>query len=215
MSFQVVFENQQSMTVNNRRMIGQQVSRSGIVRTAQYLTVVPWVFTVVPHNFLYYPTARQIIQSIDNNDRELTEVISFTSAQLGWFTAYQGELTTPQANALTLASVPPANSLTVSIGNLPAVGSGVIVFKAGDFIQIGAYSYKVTSQVLRGAGSTVTVTLHRPVIGTPSTGTLAGVGSACTFTVLAEKCPTYTLTPMTNGAWVNWDGEFVFREYIA
>ena len=214
MSFQTIFEVQQSMTVNNRRTVGQQVSRSGQVRVAQYLTAVPWVFTVMPHNYLPYATSRDIIQTIDNLDRQLPETITFNSANLAWFTDYQGELTEVQANALTLAAVPVANSQTISVGNLPAVASTKFVFKAGDFLQLGNYSYKVTADVLRGSGTTVSVNLHRPVIGTVSTGTLAGVGNACEFTVLAEKCPTYTLVPSPGSAFVQWDDAFVFREDI-
>lgn len=214
MSFQTVFEIQQNMSVNNRRTVGQQVSRSGQVRVAQYLTSVPWVFTVTPHNYLYYPQVRNVIQAIDNKDRQLPESISFASANLAWFVAYQGDLTTAQVNALTLASVPAANSTTITVGNLPSVSSTANVFKAGDFLQLGLYPYKVTDAVLRGSGSTVTVNLHRPVIGTPSVGTLTAVGTACTFYMLAEACPTYTLNPMTNGAFVQWDAPFVFREDI-
>jgi len=215
MSFQSIVDAQQSMTVNNRRTVGQQVSRGGQVRTAQYLTSVPWVFTVIPHNYLYYPQARAIIQSIDNSDREFAQNITFSGTTLQWFTAYQGGLTGAQAAALTLASVPAANATTISVGNLPSVGSGIVVFAAGDFLQLGAYVYKVTAQVLRGAGSTVSVTLHRGVIGTPSAGTLTAVGSTVYFPVFAEACPTYTLNPMANGAFVQWDGAFVFRENVA
>lgn len=214
MSFQTIFENQQSMTVNNRRTVGQQVSRSGQVRVAQYLTSVPWVFTVVPHNYLPYQTSRNIIQTIDNLDRQLPETIVFNSANLGWFTAYQGDLTLAQVNALTLASTPAANSQTISVGGLPSIASTKYIFRAGDFLQLGSYSYKVTADVQRGTSSTVSVSLHRPVIGTPSVGILTGVGNECTFTVLAEKCPTYTLVPAPGGAFVQWDDAFVFREDI-
>ena len=214
MSFQAIFEIQQSMTVNTRRTVGQQVSRSGQVRVAQYLTSVPWVFTVAPHAYLSYATSRDIIQTIDNLDRQLPETITFSSANLSWFTKYQGDLTQAQVNALTLASVPPANSQTITVGNLPSVSSSSIVFKAGDFLQIGSYTYKVTQQVLRGIDTTVSVNLHRPVIGTPVVGTLANVGNDCEFTVLAERCPTYTLMPAPGGAFVQWDEPFVFREDI-
>lgn len=214
MSFQTIFEIQQSMTVNTRRTVGQQVSRSGQVRVAQYLTSVPWVFTVTPHAYLPYATSRDIIQTIDNLDRQLPETITFNSANLSWFTKYQGDLTTVQANALTLAAVPAPNAQTVSIGNLPSVSSTAVVFAAGDFIQIGNYTYKVTADVLRGTNSVVSVNIHRPVIGTPTVGTLAGVGNACEFTVLAERCPTYTLMPAPGGAFVQWDDAFVFREDI-
>ena len=214
MSFQTIFNNQQSMTVNNRRTVGQQVSRSGQVRVAQYLTSVPWVFTVTPHAYLPYATSRDIIQTIDNLDRQSPETITFNSANLSWFTKYQGSLTTAQVNVLTLAASPAPNSQTVTIGNLPSVPSSRVVFAAGDFIQLGNYTYKVTQEVLRGESATVSVNIHRPVIGTPPTGTLAGVGNTCEFTVLAERCPTYTLMPAPGGAFVQWDEPFVFREDI-
>lgn len=197
MSFQTIFEIQQSMTVNSRRMVGQQVARSGYMTVAQYLTSVPWVFTVVPHNYLYYPQVRSIIQSIDNKDRQLPETITFNSANLSWFTKMQGT-----ATAATLNGAPNANTQTL---NLTSNGT----FKAGDFIMVGGYTYKVTAD---SAGSVVSI--HRPLIGLPASGTTVFIGTACTFTVVAEKCPTYTLTPMTSGAFVNWDDAFVFREYI-
>lgn len=214
MSFQTILDISQTITVNNRRMVGQQYSRSGQVRTALYVTSVPWVFTVKPHSFLYYPQVRDVIQTIDNLDRQTAATITFSSTNLQWFTAYQGQLSSVQAAALTLASLPAGNATQIAIGNLPAVSSTTIVFKAGDFIQLGSYPYKITTQVLRGSGSTVNATLHRPIIGTPTVGTLTAVGSACTFSVVAEVCPTYTLRPMTNGAFVDWDADFVFRENV-
>lgn len=214
MSFQTIFNISESIGVQNRRTVGQQVSRSGQVRVAQYLTSVPWQFTVKPHNYLYYPQVRGVIQAIDNSDRQLPQTITFAGTGLNWFTLYQGGLTLAQVSALTLASVPAANATTISVGNLPVVSSSAVVFAAGDFIQLGSYSYKVTTTVLRGSLSTIDVTLHRPVIGTVSVGTLTAVGSACTFYLLAAQCPTYTLNPMTNGAFVQWDGDFVFIEDI-
>ena len=210
MSFQTIFEVQQSMTVNNRRTVGQQVSRSGQMRVAQYLTSVPWVFTVMPHNYLAYATSRQIIQTIDNLDRQLPETIVFNSANLRWFTSYQGgAATTP--TTVTLGATPAANSQTLSLANLP-VSTGDI-FKAGDFIMIGGYSYKITADVPY-TGATATVSIHRPVIGSPVSGNAVACGNNCTFRVLAERCPTYTLTPYPSSALVNWDDAFVFREDI-
>lgn len=197
MSFQTIFEIQQSMTVNNRRMVGQQVARSGYITVAQYLTAVPWVFTIQPHEYLYYPQVRSIIQAIDNKDRQLPETITFNSSNLSWFTKMQGT-----ATAATLNGTPTPNTQTL---NLTSNGT----FKAGDFIMIGGYTYKITAD---SAGSTVGI--HRPLIGTPTSGTTVYIGNACTFTVVAEACPTYTLNPMTDGAYVQWDAPFVFREYI-
>jgi hypothetical protein len=197
MSFQTIFNIQQSMKVNNRRMVGQQVARSGYITVAQYLTSVPWVFTVMPHEYLYYPQVRDVIQTIDNKDRQLPETITFNTTNLSWFTQRLGTATTA-----TLNGTPAANTQTL---NLTSNGT----FKAGDFIMVGGYTYKITAD---SAGSVVSI--HRPLIGTPSSGATVSIGNACTFTVVAERCPTYTLNPMTNGAFVQWDDAFVFREYI-
>lgn len=197
MSFQTIFEIQQSMTVNNRRTVGQQVARSGYITVAQYITSVPWVFTIQPHEYLYYPQVRSVIQAIDNKDRQLPETITFNSSNLSWFTKMQGT-----ATAATLNGTPTPNTQTLAL-----TSNGT--FKAGDFIMINGYTYKITAD---SAGSTVGI--HRPLIGTPSSGTTVYIGNACTFTVVAESCPTYTLNPMTDGAYVQWDNPFVFREYI-
>lgn len=197
MSFQTIFEIQQSMTVNNRRMVGQQVARSGYITVAQYLTAVPWVFTVQPHQYLYYPQVRSVIQTIDNLDRQLPETISFASENLSWFVKMQGTATTA-----TLNGTPTPNTQTLAL-----TSNGT--FKAGDFIEVGGYVYKVTAD---SAGSSVNI--HRPLIGNPASGATVLLGTAVSFNVVAETCPTYTLNPMTDGAYVQWDGAFVFREYI-
>lgn len=207
MSFQTIFEIQQSMTVNNRRTVGQQVTRAGYMTVAQYLTAVPWVFSIRPHSYLYYPDVRSVIQAIDNKDRQLPEVIQFNSANLSWFTKYQGNMT---ITSTTLAATPAANAQTISV--VVQTGTGY-AFRAGDFIMIGGYTYKVTADVTRSS-SPQNVSIHRPIIGSPTSGATVSFGNACTFNVVAERCPTYTLNPMTNGAYVQWDDDFVFREYI-
>jgi len=215
MSFQDIFEISQSITVNNHRTVGQQVSRSGQVRVAEYLTAVPFVFTVRPHNFLYYPQARQILNSLEVLDRQLVDTVTFASQNLQWFTAYQGDLNYAQYSVLQISSIPPANSTSITIKNLPTVSSSAIVLKAGDFIQIGDYPYKVTQDVLRGSSSTAVVTVNRPInIEGLTISQIIIVGNEVTFSLLMEAFPTYTLNPMTNGAFIQWDSDFVFREAL-
>lgn len=197
MSFQTILNIHQEFKVNNRRTVGQQYSRSGQMTVAQYLTTVPWVFTVRPHEFLYYPDVRNVIQAIDNADRQVPEYINFNTSSLEWFTKMQGT-----ATAATLATTPAPNTQTLTLSS-----NGT--FKAGDFIQVGGYVYKVTAD---SAGTTVNI--HRPLIGSPTSGATVTLGKNVQFYVIAEVCPTYTLTPMTNGAYVKWDDNFVFREYI-
>jgi hypothetical protein len=195
--FQNIVDIQQKMTVNNRRVVGQQVSRGGYINVAQYLTAVPWVFTIIPHNYLYYPQVRNVIQAIDNLDRQLPDTITFSSANLSWFTKMQGTATTASLNG-----TPTPNSQTI---NLTSDGT----YKAGDFISINGYVYKITAD---SAGSVVYI--NRPLIGSPTSSAPVLLGNNVVFTVVAESCPIYSLTPMTNGAFVEWSGPFVFREYI-
>lgn len=197
MSFQTILNISQNIEVNNRRTIGQQYSRSGQVRVAQYLTAVPWVFTVKPHSFLYYPQVRDVIQSIDNLDRQNPQNITFNTSNLEWFTKMQGT-----ATAATLATTPTPNTQTLTLSS-----NGT--YKAGDFIQLAGYVYKVTAD---SAGTTVNI--HRPLIGTPTSGTSLTLGKNVAFNVVAEKCPTYILNPAPNGAFVEWSDDFIFREYI-
>ena len=197
MSFQTIVDIQQSMSVNNRRTIGQQYSRSGQITIAQYLTSVPWEFSITPHQYLYYPQVRDVIQSIDNADRQVPEYITFDSSNLDWFTKMQGT-----ATSATLATTPTTNTQVLTLSS-----NGT--FKAGDFIEVGGYVYKVTAD---SAGTTVYI--HRPLIGSPTSGATVTLGKDVSFYVVAEQCPTYTLNPMADGAYVKWDGDFVFRENI-
>lgn len=216
MSFQDIFEISQTISVSNHRTVGQQISRSGQMKVAQYLTSVPFVFTVRAHNFLYYPQARQILSSLEILDREFYETIIFNSDNLKWFTAYQGDLTIPQTQTFLLASLPSANSTIVTIKGLPTVTSNTIILKVGDFIQVGDFPYKVTGNVLRGSASTVQVYLNRPIIYTSNLVIDSSilVGNDVFFAVVMETFPTYTLIPMTDGAFIQWDSDFVFREAI-
>jgi len=197
MSFQTIFDISQNIQINNRRTIGQQYSRSGQVRVAQYLTTVPWVFTVEPHQYLYYPQVRNVIQTIDNYDRQLPDYITFNTPQLNWFTKMQGTATTA-----TLAATPAANSQIITLSS-----NGT--YKLGDFIEIAGYVYKVTED---SAGTTVKI--HRPFIGTAAPGAVVTLGQNVRFYVVAEKCPTYILNPAPAGAFVEWSDSFIFREFI-
>ena len=216
MSMQDIFEISQSISVQNHRTVGQQVSRSGQIRVAEYLTTVPWVFTVKPHNFLYYPQARQILNNLEVLDRELVSTVIFNSNNLKWFTAYQGALTSAQYAGFQLAAVPASNAVTFTMKGLPTIASTTVILKAGDFVKVGSYPYKVTADVLRGSAATVTVTVNRPIIYTASLviNSAILVANDVSFSFLMEVFPTYTLMPMTNGAFIQWDSDFVFREAV-
>ena len=113
-----------------------------------------------------------------------------------------------------------ANKVLV-LGSLPSISSTAYLFKAGDFVQVGRYAYIVTSDVQRGSLTTVNVPVHRNLL-TPLANTIACVAgqygttvsmggssyTGITFPVILRSYPTYTLVPMTNDSFIQWDGEF-------
>jgi hypothetical protein len=213
MSFQTIFNIQQSMTVNNRRMIGQTYSRAGQVYVSQYLTIVPWVFTVYPHPYASWKYARGYIQQIANLDRQTPEQIIFNHqgyADLSWYTRYGGSWSTP-VTGITVAATPPANATSIDLTTLP--GGGGVAFAQGDFIEFGGHVYNVTQTVYAGA-ATITVPLHRPVIGTVAAGAAVAVGNEVQFNLIADQCPTYSLNAAPDSGFVEWSSPFVFREYM-
>ena len=230
MSFQLITQNQTSMDLSYRRVVGQSVTRGGYIRTAEYSTTIPWQVTINCNNLLRYSTNRSLIATIDKLDRSVPDTVQFSDsittngAKLSWIVSYQGSLTNTQLNALTLTSYN-AVAGTIVLSNVPTlVIAGTTLFKAGDFIQLPSgssgerYVYKVVNDVPLSASTTQTVQLHRQIIGSPSTtggSNNVRVGDACIFKFLALQLPTYGFeTYQNNDAFIRWTGPFVLQEYI-
>jgi hypothetical protein len=113
------------------------------------------------------------------------------------------------------------------LGNLPTISATAYVVRAGDFCQVGLYSYIATQDVQRGTSATVTIPVHRnlltavvspinAVIG--QYGTTVSMGGSAytgvTFPVILREYPTYTLMPITNDSFISWDGNFVAFEAV-
>ena len=99
--------------------------------------------------------------------------------------------------------------------------------RIGDFVQVDRYAYIVTADVMRGAGSTVSIPVHRNLIAViPSVlnavigqyGTTVSLGGSTftgiTFPVVLKGYPTYTLTPITNDSFIQWSGAFQAFESV-
>jgi hypothetical protein len=101
------------------------------------------------------------------------------------------------------------------------------IVKAGDFCQVGLYSYIATADVLRGSGSTVNIPVHRNLITTLTStvsavigqyGTTVSMGgnsyTGITFQVVLRDYPTYTLKPIANDSFIEWSGTFKAFESV-
>ena len=216
------------LDIDRRKVVGIQYTRNEIPRVSQTPTKNPWKFTLDMPNKFRYNQARDLMESLDTLDRTTPEIITFSNLpQLSWIFKYQGAMTSGQLATITVTSWS-GTTLTLNVSGITAATTAVI-FEPNDLIQIGntnEYPYPVTSttQVLRGAGSTVVVTTSRPNI---LTGTLTGegiiVGNNCQFRMFCPNMPTYKLIPggamysgstVTNNALLEFSEPFELYEWV-
>jgi len=214
MSIQTIIDRAQQIEIDRRKMVAQTISRSQRIKTAERSTAQPWKFKVTPPAALTWADSRGIVEAIDSNDRVVEYTISLNNnSKMNYVTAYLGTATQAQLNAMTIQAV---TTSSLVLTNLPSFSTSTILFKAGDYIQPAnsRYPYTITSDVLRGANTTTSVTLHRPVILSENitlTGQGVKVGNSCTWQVIVSGLPTYTLIPYRR---VQYTGDFELIEKI-
>ena len=68
MSIQSIINNAQQIEIDRRRMVGQSISRSQRIKTAERSTSQPWKFKVSPPAQLSWTEGRVIAEAIDLGD---------------------------------------------------------------------------------------------------------------------------------------------------
>lgn len=228
MSLQTILSIAESVSIQDHKFAGQMLSRNMRISTSEILTVQPFQFTIKPMNYLQYSTNRGVLSTLRTADRITEQYINFGTT--GWlnYIAYQGDMTGVQAAACQIDTTANGTSgKNIVLISLPSITSTLNIVKVGDFIQIDRYSYIATANVQRGSGTSVTVPVHRTVMTTVSSaigavigqyGTTTSLGGSTytgvTFPVVLRDYPTYTLVPMTNDSWVQWDGAFNAYEVV-
>ena len=215
----------ETLLINDQRFVGQILSRNQRISTSEVLTVVPFQFTFKPMNYLLYSQNRALLANLRQYDRSLIQYINIGST--GWvnYIAYQGDMTPSQIPSCQWQTSSTGTNLV--LGNLPSILTTAYIVKAGDFCQIDSYSYIATSDVQRGSGTTVTIPVHRTMLTTLTNpenavigqyGTTISMGgntyTGCTFQVILQAYPTYTLVPMTNDSFIQWAGAFQAIEAV-
>lgn len=225
MSLNQILAITESVGINDQRFVGQVLSRNQRISTSEILTVVPFQFTLSPMKYLYYSENRDLLANLRYYDKALTQYLNF--GQTGWvnYIEYQGSM-----NAIQIAAcrwqTSSANKNLV-LGNLPAISASSYIVRAGDFCQVGLYSYIATQDVLRGTSATVTIPVHRNLLTAVASpinavigqyGTTVSMGgnvyTGVTFPVILRDYPTYTLMPITNDSFISWDGNFLAFEAV-
>lgn len=225
MSLQTILSICESVGINDQRFVGQTLSRNQKLTTSEIVTVVPFAFEMRPMNYLLYSQNRGTLNQLRLADKSLVQYLNFGST--GWlnYIKYQGAMTSGQIAACQWQTA--SANKTLVLGSLPSVGSTVVLFRAGDFVQVGLYSYIVTADVLRGTNATVNVPVHRNLISALTStvacvagefGTTVSMGgttyTGITFQVVLRDYPTYTLVPMTNDSFISWNGSFKAFESV-
>lgn len=223
MSIQNIINGAQQIEIDRRKIAAQTISRSQRIKTAERASSQPWRFKITPPAVLNWADSRGFIEVIDFNDRVTEYEISLNGrAGMNYITEYQGNLTQLQLNATSATSY---TTSTVTIGNLPAIGStatvglissSTVVFAAGDFIQPinSRYPYSVVNTVYRGTGTSVTVDLGRPIITSENINIAnygVKVGNSVTWRVVVASMPVYSLIPNRR---VQYNGTFDLIEKI-
>lgn len=228
MSLSQILAISESVGINDQRFVGQVVSRNQRISTSEILTVVPFGFEMKPMNYLLYSQNRALLNSLRIPDKALTQYLNFGST--GWinYIEYQGQMTSGQI-AASQWQTGSANKILV-LGNLPSnavMTPDKYVVRAGDFCQVGLYTYIATADVLRGSDLTVSIPVHRNLLTAVTTpinavigeyGTTVSMGgdnyTGVTFPVVLRDYPTYTLIPMTNDSFIEWSGSFKAFEAV-
>jgi hypothetical protein len=216
MSLQTIIDNAVSIEFVRRKLAGQSLSRSGLIKIASVANNMPWQFIVEPRPGMKYADHRELTEEIDRLDRVFIEVVDIgnTNPKLEYITSYQGTLSGTELSTITVAS---ANALTITLNVAGFTGGTKVVFEPGDFIQLGGnykYPYTVTSRVLRGSGSTVEVPINRPFIdqaGYTEVGASIIVGKFVTWQMVMTKKPSYRVIP---GGFLEWSDVFELAEVI-
>ena len=174
MSLNTILSISESVSIDDRRFVGQSISRNQRITTAEVLTVVPFIFDMKPMNYLLYSQNRDLLSSLRINDRSLEQYLNFGTTGWNNYIKYRGDMTGVQIAACQWQTS--SANKTLVLGNLPAISSSAYIVKTGDFCQVGRYSYIATADVQRGSGSTVNIPVHRSLITAVASATNAVIG---------------------------------------
>ena len=225
MSLNQILAVSESVGIKDHRFIGQVISRNQRINTSEQMTVVPFEFKMKPMNYLYYSQNRDLLAILRYYDRALTQYLNFGAT--GWenYIAYQGDMPTGSIGSCQWQTA--SANTTLVLGSLPSMSASAYVVRAGDFCQVGLYTYIATQDVQRGSSSTVNIPVHRnlltPVVS-PIDAVIGQYGltvsmggdtyTGVTFPVILTDYPTYTLVPIANDSFIQWAGEFTAMEAV-
>lgn len=220
MDLTTILQISESVGINDQRFIGQTISRNQRISTSEIVGVVPFAFELKPMNFLRYSESRQLLSALRVPDRQYEQYLNFKST--GWvnYITYRGDMTPLEIAASNFSNTSTAKNL-IMVDIPSSVVAEDYVVRTGDFCQYGRFTYIATADVLRGNESSVTIPVHRNIIQNSIGNVSCVIGEhgetinfgeqtfdGVTFPVILREYPTYTLIPITNDSYIQWNGAF-------
>ena len=213
MSFQWIFDNAESISINKRPIVSQTITRDQRVRSVSRGGAV-WRFTVKMPTGMRWSDNRGYINDIDGINLLSSNTVTLSSSKFAWMTGYRGSASVTNTMTIKYNTAQAAsNTYKFELGNMPG-SVGTTLFRVGDLIQPlnSKYVYSLAEVVTKGSQSTQLITVNRPILETPSdTATTFKVGNEVTWTLICTQCPTYTIIERDI---VAWNGEFQFYEVL-
>lgn len=225
MSLNQILAISEQVAFKDQKIVGQVTARNLKLSASEYLSTQAFEFTMKPMSWLLYSQNRSLLSELRVADKINEQYLNFGST--GWvnYIKYQGDMVSGQISSCQWQTS--SSGKTLVLGSLPSISSGAYIVKAGDFCQVGRYTYIATANVLRGSGTTVNIPVHRSLITTLVSpvnavigqyGTTISMGGSAytgvTFPILLVSYPTYTFIPMTDDSFIQWNGEFKAFEAI-
>lgn len=213
MSFQWIFDNAESISINKRPIVSQTIARDQRVRSVSRGGAV-WRFTVKMPTGMRWSAHRGYIEDIDRQNLTLTDTVTLSASKFDWLTGYRGSAS--PTNTMTLkytAAQAASDTHYFELGNMPGA-EGSTLFKPGDLVQLNGskYVYSMSNFVYKGSQATQLVRVNRPILDTPSdTAKTFKVGNEVTWTLICTQCPTFTIIERDI---VAWNGDFQFYEVL-
>ena len=200
MSFQWVFDNAETLSMDRRKMVATTTARDGMTRSVERGSQL-YRFVVKLPDGIPWSILRPIISNLEYLDKLSTDKIYLNNSGYNWMVKYQGD----SSNYAIATASWTKNSNTITLNSGLTVSSGYRL-RAGDFVQLGTGStYNVAQDVPMGSNSVI---LHRPVKENTGSGSLY-VAEGCSFNVKCQDFPSWTLMARDQ---VAWSGPFTFIE---
>jgi hypothetical protein len=216
MSLQYIIDTAEAIQFERAPIVAQTISRNQKIITAVRNSNRPFKFIVSPSSGLRYVDNRTTLEQLYVTDRHTETAIKLGNASgQTWLVDYRGAPGYTNAESLFTIGGSTGNILNLSFtGAIASLGSTAVLFYAGDIIQPknSRYPYVVSSTILRGTGSTVSVAVNRGIITDVSlVGQGIFVGKNCSYRVVATVLPT---RGVNGDRLVTFSGDFELTEVV-